>query len=89
MFIPGALITSAPPTHTTKRSDRFTSPVLLLCTGGYDSTHGTSLLKTAAIFNIATPSTLRSWKKQVETKEFDAFQSKKKGRPSMKKEKNK
>ena len=51
--------------------------------------NGTSLLKTAAIFNIATPTTLRSWKKQFETKGFDALQSRKKGHPSMKKETNK
>ena len=51
--------------------------------------NGTSLLETAAIFKIATPSTLRSWKKQFETKGFDALQSKKKGHPSMKKETNK
>ncbi|SCY07700.1 Transposase and inactivated derivatives [Lysinibacillus sp. TC-37] len=51
--------------------------------------NGTSLLETTAIFHIATPSTLRFWKKQFETKGFDALQSKKKGRPSMKKEINK
>lgn len=51
--------------------------------------NGTSLLETAAIFIIATPSTLRFWKKQFETKGFDALQSKKNGRPSMKKETNK
>lgn len=51
--------------------------------------HGTSLLETAAIFNIATPSTLQSWKKLYEAKGFDALQSKKKGHPSMKKETNK
>ena len=51
--------------------------------------HGTSLRETAAIFNIPTPSTLNSWQKQFETKGFDALQSKKKGRPSMKKDSNK
>ena len=51
--------------------------------------NGTSFLETAAIFNIATPTTLRVWKKQFETKGVDALQSKKKGRPSMKKETNK
>ncbi|MFJ7376031.1 IS3 family transposase [Lysinibacillus capsici] len=51
--------------------------------------NGTSLLETAAIFKIATPSTLRSWKKQFKTKGFDALQSRKKGHPSMKKETNK
>ena len=51
--------------------------------------HGTSSRETAAIFNIPTPSTIDSWKKQFETNGFDALQSKKKGRPSMKKETNK
>ena len=51
--------------------------------------HGTSLRETAAIFNIPTPSTLNSWQKQFETTGFDALQSKKKGRPSMKKDSNK
>ncbi|WP_341320794.1 IS3 family transposase [Solibacillus sp. FSL H8-0523] len=48
--------------------------------------NGTSSLETAAIFGIAAPSTIRQWRKQFETKGFDALQSKKKGRPSMKKE---
>ncbi|KGR80209.1 transposase [Ureibacillus manganicus DSM 26584] len=48
--------------------------------------HGTSSRETAAIFNIPTPSTLDSWKKQFETKGPDALQSRKKGRLSMKKE---
>ena len=51
--------------------------------------HGTSLFETAAIFNIADPSTLRNWKNQYEAKGFDALQSKTKGHPSMKKETNK
>ena len=51
--------------------------------------HGTSLIETAAIFNIAAPSTILVWKKQFETKGIDALQSRKKGRPSMKKETNK
>lgn len=50
---------------------------------------GTSLLETAAIFGIAAPSTILQWRKIFETKGFDALQSKKKGRPSMKKETNK
>ena len=50
---------------------------------------GTSLNETAAIFGIAAPSTIIQWRKQFETKGFDALQSKKKGRPSMKKETNK
>ena len=50
---------------------------------------GTSLNETAAIFGIAAPSTIIQWRKQFETKGFDALQSKKKGRPSMKKDSNK
>jgi transposase len=48
--------------------------------------HGTSLHETAAIFNIAATSSIQGWKKQLETRGEDALQSKKKGRPSMKKE---
>lgn len=51
--------------------------------------NGTSLFETAAIFNIPAPSTIIVWKKQLETQGIDALQSKKKGRPSMKKESNK
>ena len=35
--------------------------------------NGTSIYETAAIFKIATPTTLRVWKKQFETKGFDAL----------------
>jgi len=48
--------------------------------------NGTSLNETAAIFGIAAPSTILQWHKKYETQGFDALQSKKKGRPSMKKE---
>ena len=48
--------------------------------------NGTSLTETAAIFKIASPTSLREWKKQFETKGFSALQSKKKGHPSMKKD---
>ena len=51
--------------------------------------NGTSSNETAAIFGIAAPSTILQWRKQFETKGFDALQSKKKRRPSMKKETNK
>ncbi len=51
--------------------------------------NGTSFNETAAIFGIAAPSTILQWRKQFETKGFDALQSKKKGRPSMKKETSK
>lgn len=51
--------------------------------------NGMSLNETAAVFNIAAPSTISVWRKQFEKQGFDALQSKKKGRPSMKKESNK
>ena len=51
--------------------------------------NGTSLNETAAIFGIAAPSTILQWQKQFATKGFDALQSNKNGRPSMKKETNK
>ncbi|MED3352928.1 IS3 family transposase, partial [Bacillus thuringiensis] len=51
--------------------------------------NGMSLFETAAIFNIPAPSTISVWKKQLETQGIDALQSKKKGRPSMKKDSNK
>lgn len=47
---------------------------------------GTSLYETAAIFNIPAPSTILDWKLKLETEGLDALKSKKKGRPSMKKE---
>lgn len=50
---------------------------------------GTSLNETAAIFNIAAPSTIQVWKKRFETQRLDALQSKKKRRPSIMKESNK
>jgi transposase len=50
--------------------------------------NGMSLFETAAIFNIPAPSTISVWKKQLETQGIDALQSKKKGRPSMKKDSN-
>jgi transposase-like protein len=51
--------------------------------------NGTSLIETAAIFKIAAPSAISSWRKQFETQGMDALQSKKKGRPAMKKESTK
>lgn len=50
--------------------------------------NGTSLNETAAIFKIPAPSTISVWRKQYETQGLDALQSKKKGRPSLKKESN-
>jgi transposase len=52
----------------------------------YMNEHGTSIRETAAIFNIPSYETLRKWKVAYETKGFDALQSKKKGRQSMKNE---
>ena len=47
--------------------------------------HGTSILETAALFNLPSDTTLWNWKRILETQGVDALQSKKKGRPSMKK----
>ncbi|REK74199.1 IS3 family transposase [Paenibacillus paeoniae] len=47
---------------------------------------GTSILETAARFNIPTPSTILQWKKVLEQRGEDALIPKKKGRPSMKEE---
>ena len=52
----------------------------------YMNEQGTSLYETAAIFNISAPSTILDWKLKLETEGLDALKSKKKGRPSMKKE---
>lgn len=46
---------------------------------------GTSVRETAAVFNIASHSTILSWQKSLELHGIDALQPKKKGRPSMKK----
>lgn len=62
------------------------SPQFKLDVLTYMIENGTSLNETAAIFGIAAPSTILQWRKQFETKGFDALQSKEKGRPSMKKE---
>jgi transposase-like protein len=48
--------------------------------------HGTSARETAAVFNIASHSTILSWKRSLELQGIDALQPKKKGRSSMKKE---
>lgn len=47
---------------------------------------GSSLLDTAARYNIPTPSTISQWKRVLEERGVDALQPIKKGRPSMKKE---
>lgn len=55
----------------------------------YMNEFGTSVRETAAIFNIASHSTILSWHRSLELHGMDALQPKKKGRPSMKKEPNK
>jgi transposase len=51
----------------------------------YMNETGTSSYDTAAIFNISSPGMIRNWRKAFETGGVDALQSKKKGRPSVKK----
>lgn len=55
----------------------------------YMNDHGTSINETAAIFNIPSPSRIRQWLIDYESGGMDALISKKKGRPSMKKENQK
>ncbi len=55
----------------------------------YMNDNGTSIRETATIFNIPAPSTLRQWKRLLETEGIDALKPKRKGRPSMKKENQK
>ncbi|KAB2327890.1 IS3 family transposase [Cytobacillus depressus] len=52
----------------------------------YMTENGTSSYETAAIFNIPSPSNIRTWKRKLEAQGIDALQSKKKGRPTLKKE---
>ncbi|OAB31257.1 hypothetical protein PMSD_18875 [Paenibacillus macquariensis subsp. defensor] len=47
--------------------------------------YGTSVRETAAVFNIASHSTILSWQRSLESHGIDALQPKKKGRPSVKK----
>jgi transposase-like protein len=49
----------------------------------------TSVRETAAVFNIASHSSILSWQRSLELHGIDALEPKKKGRPSMKKELNK
>lgn len=51
----------------------------------YMNEKGTSLLDTAAIFNIPSPSTILQWQKVLEEQGIDALTLKKRGRPSMNK----
>lgn len=46
---------------------------------------GTSLIETAAFFNISAPSTILQWKRAFDEQGVDALYSKKRGRPTMKK----
>ena len=55
----------------------------------YMKEYGTSVRETAAIFNIASHSTILSWQRGLELHGMDALQPKEKGRPSMSKEPNK
>ncbi|MCM3764924.1 IS3 family transposase [Neobacillus niacini] len=50
---------------------------------------GTSIRETAAIFNIATHSTIQKWQKSFESHGIDGLKPTQKGRSSMKKETNK
>ncbi|KMY33759.1 transposase [Lysinibacillus xylanilyticus] len=52
----------------------------------YMNETGTSSTDTAALFNISSPGMIRNWKIKFEVGGYDALVSKKKGRPSMKKE---
>lgn len=51
----------------------------------YMNEYGTSILETAAIFNLPSDSTLWNWQHIMETQGSDALKQKKKGRSSMKK----
>lgn len=50
---------------------------------------GTSIRETAAIFNLSAPAVLLTWVKKMNVGGLDALESKKKGRPSMKKDSSK
>ncbi|QNK50262.1 helix-turn-helix domain-containing protein [Brevibacterium sp. PAMC23299] len=52
----------------------------------YMNDFGVSSTHAAAVYNIASPSTITNWLKQLEEYGVDALETKKKGRPSMKKE---
>jgi transposase len=52
----------------------------------YMNQFGTSPNETAAIFQITSPALIRKWRIQFHSSGIDALQSKKKGRPTVKKE---
>ncbi|QED47943.1 IS3 family transposase [Cytobacillus dafuensis] len=55
----------------------------------YMNDYGTSPNETALIFNITSPALIRKWRGLFESQGIDALESKKKGRPFMKKESKK
>ncbi len=55
----------------------------------YMNENGVSSDKAAVIFKISSPKLIRKWRNQLNTLGVEALFSKKKGRPSMKKESNK
>ncbi|PWA13411.1 IS3 family transposase [Pueribacillus theae] len=61
------------------------SPQFKMDVLNYMVEQGTSIRKTAAIFNIPAPSTLFKWKTDFESGGLDALKPKKKGRPTMNK----
>lgn len=69
-----------------KRYTEYT-PAFKMDVLNFMSQSGTSLLDTAAIYNIPAPSTISQWKRVLEEKGVDALTKIKKGRPSMKNEK--
>ncbi|RRN72517.1 helix-turn-helix domain-containing protein [Peribacillus simplex] len=52
----------------------------------YMNDFGVSNTQAAAVYNIASPSTMDKWLKQLEENGVVALEPNKKGRPSMKKE---
>jgi len=65
----------------TSYSSRFKLDVL-----NFMNETGASLRETASTFNISSPSIVYQWEQLLKSKGLDALKSKKKGRPSMKKE---
>ncbi|MCQ6277624.1 transposase, partial [Bacillus sp. V3B] len=51
--------------------------------------NGTSPNETATLFHITSPALIRKWRIQFESQGVDALKSKKKGRPTMKKDSKK
>jgi transposase len=55
----------------------------------YMNEHGTSIIETAAIFNLSSESILWNWHNTLNTQGWAALKAKKKGRPAMKKDNQK